>query len=243
MTRTRLDLLNNLIYRIEQSRQSYKTPYKVAIDGLDGAGKTFLANELYDLMKKNNIPAITSSIDRFHNKKKIRYNLGESSPEGYYKDSFNYDLLLENLLTPLMRSEDIMVRSSGFDLKSDEPVEEGPSNITPDTVLIFDGIFLGRPRLQKFWDLHIFIHTDFENILPRVINRDSGHEDEIRERYLQKYIPGQILYLDECRPHLQADILINNNNYDHPYFIVNSREKELFLQHTANFFKRYNKEI
>ncbi|MFC1887917.1 hypothetical protein ACFLYK_03815 [Candidatus Cloacimonadota bacterium] len=242
MTRTRLDLLNTLIYRIDQSRQNQRSPFKIAIDGLDGAGKSYLACELYKLMKRDGYPVLHCSIDNFHNKKKIRYSHGKTSPEGYYKKSFNYKILLENLLIPLMKSDGIEIRLTGFDLKNDIPIMEEPLKVTSDTILILDGVFLSRPRLHKYWDLNIFIHTDIENILPRVMERDNGSEEELKELYLQKYIPGQLLYLDECRPHLNADILINNNNFDHPFFMVNSREKELFMKHTVSYFDRQNPE-
>jgi uridine kinase len=232
-----LELLNTLIYRINQARQNHRTPFKIAIDGLDGAGKSTFARELFALMQMEKYPVFQSSIDNFHNSRKIRYSLGERSPEGYYKYSFNYEILLEYLLLPLMESEDIKVRGSAFDHKQDIATKTELVNVSSDTILLFDGIFLLRPRLQKYWDMHIFIHADIDNILARVKARDEGNASEIETLYLEKYIPGQILYLKECKPHLHTDILINNNNFDHPFFMVNRREQELFLQHTINYFE------
>lgn len=237
MTRTRLELLISLIYRINQTRQNCRTPFKIAIDGIDGAGKSYFARELFELMQKDKYSVLQSSIDNFHNRKEIRYSQGERSPEGYYKDSFNYDKLLEYLLIPMLESENIRVRTAAFDLKKNAEIEEDPVTVTSDTILLFDGIFLARPRLQKYWDMHIFLHTDIDNILRRVKKRDHAKGAELEELYLEKYIPGQIIYMKQCKPHLNADIVINNNNFDHPFFMVNRREKELFLQHTLNYFE------
>src|SRR5687768_8892138 len=63
-------------------------PLRVAIDGVDGVGKTTLANELVDPLRRRGRPVIRASIDGFHNPRSVRYRLGRSSPEGYYKDSF-----------------------------------------------------------------------------------------------------------------------------------------------------------
>jgi uridine kinase len=244
MTETRKELLNTLIYQINLSRQNHKIPFKVAIDGVDGAGKTFLARELYNLMLKDKYPAILTSLDFFHKNKKSTLTLNNKSPEEYYNNFFDYDKLLEYLIIPAMKSDDIEIKTAFNNPKNNCKINQKPQKIASDTILIFDGVFLNRPRLQKFWDLHIFIHTDFDNILKRIQDPSTSEvtdQDNIKELYLKKYIPAQILYLKECHPHLQADILINNNNYDHPFFMVNTREKELFLQHAISFFD-YSKE-
>jgi len=239
MTETRNELLNTLIYQINLSRQNHKIPFKVAIDGVDGAGKSFLARELYNLMRKDKYPVILASLDFFHKSKIRKFTLNNKSPEDYYNNFFDYDKLLEYLIMPAMKSEEIEIRTAFYNYKTKSIINQKPQKITSDSIIIFDGEFLARPRLQKFWDLHIFIHADFDNILKRIndhIESEINDPGKIKELYLKKLIPGQILYLKECYPHLQADILINNNNYDHPFFMVNTREKELFLQHAINFF-------
>lgn len=239
MTETRKELLNTLIYQINLSRQNHKIPFKIAIDGVDKAGKTFLARELYNLMRKDKYPVILTSLDFFHKSKKSKFTLNNKSPEEYYHNFFDYDKLLEYLIVPAMKSEDIEIKTAFYNHKNNSIINQKSQMITSDTIIIFDGEFLARPRLQKFWDLHIFIHADFDNILKRINDKSESELSvpvKIKELYLKKYIPAQILYLKECQPHLQADILINNNNYDHPFFMVNTREKELFLQHAISFF-------
>jgi len=244
MTETRKDLLNNLIYQINLQRKGQSVPFKIGIDGVDAAGKTRLASELLEIMQNDYYPVIHTFLDRFHNPRKIRYSLGENSPEGYYQRSFDYDKLLEFLLLPLSNDSIHNVRTACFDHIKNKTVKPDFIQAASDTILLFDGIFLAKPKLRKFWDLLIFVHSDFEVILKRANERDIQHfktETELHESYLNKYIPGQILYLQDCQPHLQADILINNNNYDHPYFIVNNREKELFLNHSIQFFNYFNR--
>jgi len=76
-------------------------PVRVAIDGVDGVGKTTLADDLVDPLRRRQVPVIRASIDGFHNPRSVRYRLGRSSPIGYFRDSFNHDALTAGLLRPL----------------------------------------------------------------------------------------------------------------------------------------------
>src|SRR5262249_19722962 len=76
-------------------------PVRIAIDGVDGVGKTTLADELVDAVSAYNRSVIRASIDGFHNPRSDRYRLGRNSPEGYFRDSFNHSALISLLLAPL----------------------------------------------------------------------------------------------------------------------------------------------
>ena len=51
-------------------------PLRVAIDGIDAAGKTTLADELVPLIEAQGRPVIRTSIDGFHRLRSLRYRLG-----------------------------------------------------------------------------------------------------------------------------------------------------------------------
>src|SRR5947207_12522408 len=95
----RSQLLQWLARRILEIKQPH--PIRVAIDGIDAAGKTTLAEELVTFIQAHGRPVIRASIDGFHNPARIRHQRGPASPEGYYQDSFNYQALAESLLIPL----------------------------------------------------------------------------------------------------------------------------------------------
>jgi uridine kinase len=64
-------------------------PARVAIDGVDAAGKTTLAGEL-----AARLPGATRvSADDFLRPREERYRRGRESPLGYYLDSFDHDAL------------------------------------------------------------------------------------------------------------------------------------------------------
>jgi uridine kinase len=60
---------------------------RIAVDGVDGAGKTWLADELAERIEH----ATRVRADDFLNPPDIRYRLGRDSPEGFFLDSFDYE--------------------------------------------------------------------------------------------------------------------------------------------------------
>ena len=205
-----LYMVANVIGRFE------KRPLLVAIDGKDTAGKTLLTHELNTLLLERGEQVITASVDGFHNPKETRYMRGEDSSEGYYRDSFNYDLMRENLLEPMGPLGNRLIRVQMFNHHLDEPII-GPDIIAQDnTVLIVEGIFLLRPELINYWDLKIYLDISDGEVLKRAIERDTWEPEETRRRYLTRYIPGQYLYQTEANPLAQADIIIDNNEPDKP---------------------------
>jgi uridine kinase len=67
-------------------------PTRVAIDGVDAAGKTTLADALAPVLASLGRPVVRASIDSFHRPRAERYERGRDSPEGYYRDSFDPEL-------------------------------------------------------------------------------------------------------------------------------------------------------
>jgi uridine kinase len=80
------DRIRELVDRIEAVRRPH--PIRVAIDGIDAAGKTTLANELASVLRRRGRDVVRASIDGFHRPRAERYSRGDLSAEGYYLDSF-----------------------------------------------------------------------------------------------------------------------------------------------------------
>lgn len=197
-------------------------PVRVAIDGVDAAGKTTLADELAEILQHGKRQIIRASVDGFHNPEHIRWKQGELSPEGFYYDSYNYAALKKALLEPLGPQGNCRFRTAAFNLTKNHPYEALEQTADRDAILLFDGIFLLRPCLVSYWDLTIFIHVDFTKTMARGTQRDAticGSVGQAAERYRQRYIPGQQLYLQQAQPLDKADILIDNNEIKTPKFL------------------------
>mgnify|MGYP000880814304 CR=1 FL=1 len=215
-----------VIHELTQSLLSFKrtVPLRVGIDGIDAAGKTSLANELAEELRKLGHPVLRASIDGFHNPKEIRHQRGSLSPEGYYYDSFNYNLLTTYLLQPLEPQGNRHIRLIAFDFKTEQETAAEELTVTNDHILIFEGVFLFRPELLRYWDVKIFVEVDFETSLNRALERDLylfESKEEIERRYKERYIPGQKIYLVSETPQQKADIVIDNNDFMNPAIISN----------------------
>lgn len=173
-------------------------PLRVAIDGIDTAGKTTLANELAELLRSQGNAVIRASIDGFHHPKAVRSQRGSLSPEGYYEDSFNYPALKTALLDPLGQAGSRRYKVRVFDFQTNSAIETPEQMAETRAILIFDGVFLQRPEIRACWDIKIFVDIPFDLALTRAIERDValfGSIEVVRERYLKRYIPDSSFIL------------------------------------------------
>lgn len=220
----RNDLLEALADRISALPATY--PVRVAIDGIDAAGKTTLADELARPLRARSRPVIRASIDGFHRPRAERYQRGRLSPEGYYQDSFDYTALRDALLLPLGPGGAAIFRRYVFDYRADRPVLAPVGVAEAHSVLVMDGVFLLRPELIDLWDYRVLVEAPFTVTLERALRRDAplfGSAEAARARYLERYIPGQRLYFEKARPSAHADVIVYHEDPENP---------DLFLRDT-----------
>ncbi len=192
---------------------------RIGIDGVDGAGKTIFGDELARLLEMSDKSIIRASVDSFHNPKLERYRLGQGSPEGFFYNSYNYSRLKEVLLDPLSPGGTGRYHTAIFDHRSDSPVISPEKQAIPGSFLIFDGIFLHRPELRKYWDFSVFLDVGFDISIPRCAQREEGSPDPQASEN-RRYVEGQKIYLRECDPKKHATIIINNEDLASPYIVT-----------------------
>lgn len=191
---------------------------RVAVDGVDGAGKTVFGDELAQVLAAAGRGIIRASVDSFHNPRALRYRRGRQSPEGYFRDSYNYAQLAEVLLDPLSPGGSGRYRTAAFDHRTDQPVSAPEAQAAPGDILIFDGIFLHRPELRPYWDYSIFLEVGFDVSVPRGAQRDGSAPDPQAPEN-RRYVEGQQIYLSAYEPRRSASIVINNETLLSPFII------------------------
>lgn len=191
---------------------------RVAVDGVDGAGKTMFADELAEAVEALGRPVVRAGVDGFHQPRAARYRRGPASPEGYFADSYDYPLLRKVLLDPLSPGGDRRYRAVAFDHRTDQPVDSPWKLAPPDAVLVFDGIFLHRPELREHWDFSVFLAVDFEVSMARCAARDGSPPDP-DDAANRRYVEGQRLYLSQCRPAEHATVVVDNQELASPLVI------------------------
>lgn len=178
----------------------------VAVDGVDGAGKTTFADRLKPLIEEHGRPVVRSSVDGFHNPRAIRYRRGPSDPLGFFLDSFNYAEVQACLIDPF-RQGAAAVAVQRFDHRLDRsaPVEAA---VGEAAILVLDGIFLHRDELRRLWDFSVFLNVPFAQSFQRMAIRDGGDPDPEADSN-RRYHRGQLIYLDLCKPNERADLVID----------------------------------
>lgn len=202
----------------------------IAVDGVDGAGKSHLARELVALAPHvAGREVLQVSIDGFH-RPAARRHAGGRGPETYYRDSYDYDAFRRAVLVPFRAGREIV--PAVFDVTTDRPVHPDPVEPSEDALLLVEGIFLRRPGLAHEWDATLFVDVPFEVAVPRGNARFPGHtsdEDRPDHPANARYVGGQRLYLQQARLHPPTWIL-DNTDLHRPQLIHPDPEDESQLR-------------
>jgi len=154
----------------------------------------------------------------------VRYARGSTSPEGFYRDSYDYASLKRHLLDPLGPGGDRRYRRKAFDHRLDQRVQSPEAVAGRDAILIFDGLFLHRPELRGHWDYSIFLEVGFNVSIPRGAQRGEGSPDPSADCN-RRYIEGQLLYFSACDPRSRASLVIDNEDLLQPKILAENRPR------------------
>jgi uridine kinase len=182
----------------------------VAIDGMDGAGKTHFANDLAVALTATGRSVFRASIDDFHRSQAERHDRGADSPKGYYRDSFDYSTFRRVLLEPFRMGGSTAFVTASFDHVRDLPVQSKWRTGPKDAILVLDGSFLNRPELVGLWNYSVWLDVPRELAEQRMLDRDGATENT------ERYRGAQDLYLAEASPRTAASSIIDNRDFEHP---------------------------
>ncbi|WP_405376759.1 AAA family ATPase [Pseudobutyrivibrio sp.] len=181
----------------------------VGIDGLGGAGKSSISEEIYEELSGENIPIEVLHIDDFIHPKNIRYNDNYAEWECYYNLQWRYDYLLENVINPIKKNGKFTGLIELYD-KNEDRYEKKSFDIKEGSVVLIEGIFLQREELSQIFDYMIYIDVPESERLKRVLKRDGyiGTVDDIKEKYENRYFPAERHYVNMYSPSKLADYVV-----------------------------------
>jgi phosphoglycolate phosphatase len=194
-----------------------KKPIVLGINGVDASGKTIFAEALRAYLEHCGYQTQMLHMDDFHNPKEIRYK--DTSPEGYIDYAFDLNGL-HSIITETKRNgidKEFLV----LDLDLDTYTKKLTVRTTRNTIIILEGVLLYRPPINNLIDYRIFLDIDFIEVLKRVTIRDvPKYGAEFLNKYRERYIPAQKIYLQKFNPEQLCDLVIDNNNYNKPIVCV-----------------------
>ncbi|MDR7189315.1 uridine kinase [Microbacterium sp. BE35] len=197
----------------------------VAIDGLDGAGKTVFADGLAEVFAETGDAVFRAGIDGFHRPRAERYARGRRSPDGFYRDSYDYATFRRVLIDPFRDGAQTAgttgFQLSAFDVARDASVESQWVTAPLDAVLVVDGIFLNRPELQDLWDWSVWLDVPFDLAYARLALRDGSDPDPDAPSNA-RYRQGQEIYVNEAHPRDAASVIVDNADLAHPRIVGRS---------------------
>ncbi len=186
----------------------------IAIDGLDGSGKSTFARHLIASLAEAGETAVLLRVDDF--RQPVTWTTPECEADLYY-DSY-YDLAqCESCLRSFVAGED-EVAIPMYDIVAEKVTGTRGVDLRGATVAIVEGVFPLRIP-QAAAGLLIYLDASEGVIRDRILARDlqkSRTAEEIARRIDRRYVPSQRRYLREHRPRDRADIVIDNEDPSAP---------------------------
>lgn len=192
---------------------------RVAVDGVDGAGKTVFAGAVVEAVRGLGREAVGVSIDGFHRPAEERYARGRGDPVGFYRDSYDLAGLRSELLDSFGPEGDGRYRTAIRDVARDAAIELPLQQAGATAVLVVDGIFLQRAELEGCWDLTVWLDVPFAETYRRMAERDGCDADPDHPGNA-RYRQGQQLYLDDRDPAGRADVVVDNTDPARPTLLL-----------------------
>ncbi len=216
----RIDVMKVLAQSIMDAGASERR-LLIAVDGVDGSGKTNFAERLSAELEK--IPTAIVHLDNFLNPSIIRHRAGRNSPDGFWMDTYNYEFFTNLVLKPLSSDGDGTYVQSAYDHATDSIVVSPPTSFPTTGAVIIEGMFLHRDELHQEWDLSIFLDVPFSITAARMAERDGTNPDP-EHPSMRRYVDGQRTYFRQAQPWKRATYIVDNRDPTAPHWLspVNS---------------------
>jgi uridine kinase len=189
--------------------------YLIGISGIDCSGKSTLTKMLYDFLLENNINTYFLSGDDFLFDRETRY-ANPNQIQGYYNESFNYEMMFNEIILPAMNSSTFSKGIEHLDWQNNKMVTREFTFKSP-FVLILEGVFIFKEQYIKHFDYKVWLDISFKDALKRAFQRSRdieyyGDKNTIMKRYTERFYPAQLYHIlndnpdESCDAKFDADI-------------------------------------
>lgn len=194
------------------ARTGGKRTWIVALSGIDGSGKGFVAERLSELLVAAGLRAAPLSVDGWLHLPPVRFSTHEPGRH-FYDHALRFDELFRDVVFPLRRHPSLTCVVDHVDERGDD-YRPRPLTFTDLDVLLLEGIFLlKRPFRDGRYDLTLWLDCTFETALTRALARSQEGlpPAATAHAYHTIYFPAQQHHLRLDTPHLHADLRLPND--------------------------------
>jgi uridine kinase len=174
-------------------------PLAIAVDGLDGSGKSRFAAALAAELSAGGRPASLLHVDDFRRPTDFSALAPEAESALYYDCYFDFAAVGEALSAWAQEADD-------------------------GAVIILEGVMLLRAALPPGTPLFV-LEVSAAEARRRILARDQAKgrtPEEIAGRIERRYFPAQARYRAACDPLGRADLVIDNEDWAHPHVVRRS---------------------
>ncbi len=184
----------------------------VAIDGIDGSGKSVLSRALMARFGG----AVLFNIDDF--RRPVAWGADDRSEADLYYDDY-YDLDALERCMQAMNSGAPAVEIPNWDPIAEVIDGTRTIDLSGADVAIVEGVFARRVPMVRSAAIGVYLMTSFDEARRRIMARDTARgrtAAEVARRIDERYFPSQRRYIAEHAPEDNADVVIDNEDPSHP---------------------------
>lgn len=183
----------------------------VALSGIDGSGKGYLAGRIAGDLEAAGLRVALFSIDGWLASPEARFNPYRPG-EHFYRHAIRFPEAFEAFLT--LRDQRRLDQEVDWARATGPARERRRLSYEDIDVILVEGIFLLKPGLRIHYDLSFWVDCTRETALERAVaRRQEGLEArETVEAYRTIYFPAQLIHLRRDRPRESADLILPNDH-------------------------------
>lgn len=183
----------------------------VAISGIDGCGKGFVAGRIVDALRQRGVRVASINVDGWLDVPARRFDPSDPA-EHFYAHAIRFDEMFAQLVLPLRERRSIRVVAD-FEEETAAAFRPHAYEFDDVDVIVLEGIFLLKRAFTHLYDLAIWIECTFETALERALARGQEHlpPAETKHAYRTIYFPAEEIHIRRDDPRGAADIIVDND--------------------------------
>lgn len=205
--------LDPVLDRILDARRSTPATRSVlvALTGIDGCGKGFLAERLVAALQTAGVRAAALNIDGWLNLPGTRFDASNPA-EHFYRHAIRFDEMFAQLVLPLRDRRSIRLEAD-FAEETATRFRRHVYAYDEVEVIVLEGIYLLKRGLVGHYDLSVWIDCSFETALERAIARaqEGLPPEETVRAYRTIYFPAQQIHFERDDPAAAATMTVVND--------------------------------